>query len=182
MEEVNPSLTSRVPFPAPFSHSRQEAVGQDEARKHRGYVEAVLYVQKPLQVMPVVLVQVAMRPPGDQQPADGEVHQPRCVLGVGRDSAHNRQPEEKKRNPQPEGQTRHYLEDYEERELRGSGSGKSGRSEMGQRMGPTAIAATAAMRVTATTLIQVLLLASPVPLATWAAMLVLLFLSRFFKR
>jgi hypothetical protein len=47
------------------------------------------------------------------------------------------------------------------------GSGKTGGSEVGQRMGPTTIAATAVVRVTTTTLIQVLLLlASPVLLAT----------------
>jgi hypothetical protein len=43
------------------------------------------------------------------------------------------------------------------------GSGKSGGSEVGQRMGPTTIARTAAMRVTTNTLIQVLWV--PVPLA-----------------
>jgi hypothetical protein len=47
-----------------------------------------------------------------------------------------------------------------------AGSGKSGGSEVGHRIGPATIAATAAMRVTATTLIQVLFLASPVPPAT----------------
>jgi hypothetical protein len=31
------------------------------------YVEAILYVQKPLHVIPAVLVQVTMGPPGDQQ-------------------------------------------------------------------------------------------------------------------
>src|SRR3712207_4488151 len=54
------------------------------------------------------------------------------------------------------------------------GSGKSGGSEVGQRMGPTTIAVIAAMRVTTNTLIQVLLLASPVPLATWAVTYALL--------
>ena len=98
-----PRLTLRIPFLAPFPHQRQEAVGQDEASEHRSYVEAKLYIQKPLHVVPVVLVQVTMGPPGDQQPADGEVHQPRPELRVGGDTAHHRQPEEEKRNPQPEG-------------------------------------------------------------------------------
>src|SRR4028119_1696434 len=53
-------------------------------------------------------------------------------------------------------------------------SGKRGGSEVGQRMGPITIAATAATRVTATTLVRVPLPASSVPLAAWAVMFVLL--------
>jgi hypothetical protein len=59
------------------------------------------------------------------------------------------------------------------------GSGKRGGSEVGQRMGPTTIAATAATRVTATTLVRVPLPASSVPLAAWAVMFVLLPLALF---
>jgi hypothetical protein len=59
----NARLIPRLPygcrFLAPFPHQRQEAVGQDEGSKHRGYVEAVLYVQEPLHIVSAVLVQVA---------------------------------------------------------------------------------------------------------------------------
>src|SRR4028118_2172160 len=54
------------------------------------------------------------------------------------------------------------------------GSGKSGGSEVGQRMGPTTIAAPAATRVTVTTLVRVPLPASSVPLAAWAVTFALL--------
>src|SRR4028118_612053 len=59
------------------------------------------------------------------------------------------------------------------------GSGKRGGSEVGQRMGPTTIAATAATKVTATTLVRVPFPASSVTLAAWAVPFVLLSLALF---
>ena len=59
-----------------LSQKRYEAVRQDRGTDDCRHVEAVLNVQEPLQILSHYLVQVAVRPPRDQQPSYAQVHGP----------------------------------------------------------------------------------------------------------
>src|SRR5919112_4766330 len=67
-----------------------------------------------------------MRPPGDHQPSDGEVHSPRPRLRVRGDSAHDGQPEEQERNAQPKEYGLHCVHSDQVGELGGGGDGSVG--------------------------------------------------------
>ena len=89
-------------------------------------MEAVLYVQKPLHIVPAVLVQVAMRPPGDQQPADRGYVNHALSLELAETLRTTGSPNRRNETPSPKVKAvtiwstiSHYLEDYKEGELSG---------------------------------------------------------------
>ena len=86
-------------FHAPLAYDGQENDGQDEAAKHQGHVEAVQKEDQPLRVLAYVLMQIVVGLPGDEQPADGEVHGPCPKPRPIGDLAHQGQPESEERDP-----------------------------------------------------------------------------------
>jgi len=86
-------------FHAPLAYDGHENKGQDEAAEHQGHVEAVQKEDQPLRVLAYVLMQIVVGPPGDQQPANGEVHSPCSKPRPIGDLAHQGQPVGEERDP-----------------------------------------------------------------------------------
>jgi hypothetical protein len=80
-------------------------------------MEAVLNVKQSLQVVAVVDVQVVVWPPGDQEPADGEVHSPRSQRGAAHRPLQGGEAEEQERDAETERQRFAGGQDDEEGEL-----------------------------------------------------------------
>src|SRR5829696_1021131 len=102
---------------------RQERVGQDYGGRHQRYVKAVLYVEESLHIGAGVDVHIVVGPPGDKEPADREVRDPRPPRRAAQSPLQWCESEEQEGDTETERQRLQGSEEEEERKLSRSGLG-----------------------------------------------------------